>query len=119
MLVIDDEEAIRFAFSEILAASWLHVDTADSLEAAAELISQKPYRCAVVDLRLSGTNAREGFEAVKMLRKHNRDCKIIVLTAYARDGAREQAFSSGADYFMEKPTSPLEVRDVFQSLGAL
>jgi ActR/RegA family two-component response regulator len=117
LLIIDDEETVLFALKDVLSEPGLMVDTASSLDEARNYIKSTSYNGAVVDLRLGGSNDFEGFEAIKMVRQSNPGCKIILLTAYAGPGIRENAVTVGADYFMEKPASPEDIKTVFRSLG--
>ncbi len=119
ILIIDDEEAILFAFKDILSEPLLTIDTAQSLEEARLHLSGASYRGAIIDLRLGGSNGYEGFNAIHMIKENNPYCKILLLTAYAKPGTREQALFEGADFFMEKPVSPEEIRVLFKANGIL
>ena len=118
LLIIDDEEAILFALKDALSEAWLSIDTAPSLDDAREHLLKRTYDGAVIDLRLGGSNDLEGFEAIHMVRERNPDCKIILLTAYAFPGIKDRVLAEGADYFMEKPASPEDIRNIFLSSGA-
>ena len=115
VLVVDDEEAILFAFKDVLSGTHLTVDTAQSIDEARACLQSRNYDGAVIDLRLSGTDSSEGFEVIELVKQHNPGCIILLLTAYARPNTREEAFSRGADLFMEKPVSPELVGDVLRS----
>ena len=119
LLIIDDEETVLFAFKDVLSESWLEVDTAQTLDEAKRLLDSTLYHGAVVDLRLSGSEGTEGFEAIRMIKKRYPHCKIILLTAYAKNGTKNRAFSEGADFFLEKPVSPEEIGNLFSVHGVI
>ena len=53
----------------------------------------------------------DGIEACRRMRAEPgmADAKIVMLTATAEDSARERARQAGADYFLTKPFSPLQL----------
>jgi CheY-like chemotaxis protein len=119
VLIVDDEEAILFAFKDVLSEPWMSIDTAQSIEEARSLLLSTSYDGAIIDLRLGGSNGFEGFEAIRMVKERNPRCKVILLTAYARPGTRERALAEGADFFMEKPVSPEDIKRVLLSEGVM
>lgn len=119
LLVIDDEESILFAFKDVLSEPWLNVDTAQTIDEAKELLDETEYNGAVVDLRLGGSEGTEGFDAIRMIKQHNVHCKVLLITAYANYGTKEEAFRVGADYFLEKPVSPEQISRLFKAQGVL
>jgi len=120
IVILDDEEATLFAFKEALSDHCLSIDTAQSLDEVKHLLYHKQYHGAVLDLRLnSGSEAYEGFKAITMVKLHNPQCKIIVLTAYGHPDLKEKALRMKADIFLEKPASPENIKNIFKSLGAL
>jgi two-component system NtrC family sensor kinase len=60
VLVLDDEESIRMLLGEGLSAHGLHVDTAQSLNEALQLIKSRPYDVLLCDLNLSATGCATG-----------------------------------------------------------
>lgn len=117
LLIIDDEEAMLFAFKDALSEAWHSIDTAPSLDDARHHLLVTSYDAAIIDLRLSGSSGLEGLEAIRMVRERNPNCKIILLTAYAFSGIKERAIAEGADYFIEKPASPEDIQNMFRSGG--
>jgi len=116
ILLVEDEDAILFAFKKVLSAPTLIVDTAQSLEEAVVQLHHNEYRAVIADLRLSNATAIEGFEVIKQAKKKQGHCTIIVLTAYGKSDTREHVFTLGADYYLEKPVSPHKIKDILKSL---
>ncbi len=105
ILIADDELALRFLVHETLGD-----DSAEILEAAdgneALEIARREHPTAILlDVAMPG---RSGNEVCQLLKADpaTRDIVIIMLTAHGQTKDREQAFSSGADYFIAKPFSP-------------
>ena len=63
-------------------------------------IPDKPFDCAVVDLRLNG---EFGLDALKILKKQSQKCKIVVLTGYASISTAVEALKLGATDYLTKP----------------
>ena len=119
ILLVDDEEAILFAFRQILRSPELLVDTAATVEKAKELIASTQYSGVVADLRLSGATNIEGYEVVQFARETQPKCVVIVLTAYGGDDTKKRVSELGADCYLEKPVSPQAVKEILRARGAI
>jgi CheY-like chemotaxis protein len=89
------------------------VDTADTAEAALEVMPDHSYALVLVDLYLPG--AMDGAALVRMLRTKEKDLPVI---GFSVGGvvARDAFLSAGADMFLDKPVM---MRDVFTTLERL
>lgn len=119
ILVVDDEEAIIFAFQRTFTNSGFDVDVAENLPDAKSLIDLHSYQVVIADLRLSDSTQMEGFEVVQYARKNQPKVKIIVITAYGDNQTRDHVFKLGADIYLEKPTTPKKVRKILASIGII
>jgi DNA-binding response OmpR family regulator len=117
ILLVDDEEAILFAFKKVLSGPSVTVDTAQTFAEALNLLQYKSYSAVIADLRLTGAATKEGFEVVREAKRIQSDCRVIVMTAYGETGTREKVAQLGADLFLEKPVSPQKVKEILKSLG--
>ena len=116
LLVVDDEEAICFSMSEYFSLHGYKVDTAREMEEAEKLLDSSEYKVVIQDLRLSLTNNSDGLEMIRMIREHNPQTRIIVLTAYGSAEVEDEARRSGADAFLRKPKPLSQVAQVVQGL---
>lgn len=84
-LVVEDDPSWRQILGEILSDSGLEVDTADSVEEAAQALKSQPHRVAVVDLSLSPKdhNNVDGLRVLDLVRRLDPNCKTILLTGFA------------------------------------
>lgn len=119
ILLVEDEEAILFAFKRVLSGPGVVIDTAQSLEEAKAALQANYYHAVIADLRLTGATVTEGFEVIKETRKTQTDCKIIIVTAYGNTSTRETVFELGADFYLEKPVSAQKVKEILKSMGVL
>ena len=57
-----------------------------------------------------------GFEICERLKQEDalKDLKIIILTAQAKESEQKWAESVGADFYMTKPFSPLELLELVE-----
>lgn len=89
------------------------VDTADTAEAALEVMRGHAYALVLVDLYLPG--AMDGAALVRTLRTTEADLPVIGFSV-GGVAARDAFLSAGADLFLDKPVM---MRDVFTTLERL
>lgn len=116
LLVVDDEEAICFSMSEYFSLHGYKVDTASEIEEAEKLLGAASYKVVIQDLRLTMTSNQEGLDMIKMIREHNPQTRIVVLTAYGSPEIEDEARRYGADAFLRKPKPLSQVAQVIQGL---
>jgi DNA-binding response OmpR family regulator len=117
MLVIDDEDAIRFAAKEYFEAQGFEVDCAQELEEAEALLSNLKYAIVIADLRLTGIYGTEGLSLVGFVRERCPGTRIILLTAYGSPEIEQEARRLGVDCFLRKPKPLPDVAQI--ALGLL
>jgi DNA-binding NtrC family response regulator len=117
VLVVDDEDSILFAFSKVLAGPHIEIHTAETLNEALALLQKNSYGVVIADLRLSGSANFEGFAVITAVSETQRECKIIIMTAYGDEKTKEKVFSLGADFYLEKPVSPQKIKELIASMG--
>lgn len=116
LLVVDDEESICFSMSEYFSLQGYKVDTACELEEAEKLLGATSYKVVIQDLRLTMTNSHDGLDMIKLIREHNPQARIVVLTAYGSAEIEDEARRRGADAFLRKPKPLSQVAQVIQGL---
>jgi len=116
LLVVDDEESICFSMSEYFSLHGYKVDTASEMEEAEKLIEATEYKVVIQDLRLGATRNPDGLDIIKMIRDHNPQTRIIVLTAYGSTEMEDEAIRCGADAFLRKPKPLSQVAQVILGL---
>src|ERR1044072_2461431 len=116
LLVVDDEESICFSMSEYFSLQGYKVDTASEFEEAEKLLGATNYRVVIQDLRLTMTNSSDGLDMIRLIREHNPQTRIIVLTAYGSAEIEDEARRCGADAFLRKPKPLSQAAQVVQGL---
>lgn len=114
VLVVDDEPDMRRFLASILTEEYRVIQAADGetgLEAARE---HRP-DAILLDMMLPGM---DGLDVCRGLRRDEtlRDVRILLLTARMDEGTKIEALSRGADDFLTKPFSSIEVRTRLQNL---
>ncbi|MBI3176138.1 MAG: response regulator [Chloroflexi bacterium] len=84
-IVVEDDPSWQQILSEILSDSGLEVDTASSVDEAAQALKSEPHRLAVVDLSLSPNdhNNQDGLRVLDAVRRLDPNCQSILLTGFA------------------------------------
>lgn len=116
MLVVEDEQSIRFSLSEYFSHCGFKVDTAEELKEAERLIAGTTYQVVIQDLRLDFTRRNHGLEIIKLIRSRSPETRIVVLTSYGSTEIEAEARRSGADAFLYKPKPLSQLAQVVQGL---
>lgn len=114
ILVVDDEDILRMLLVDTLEYEGYVVEEAeDGLEAYEKIIAN-PYDLIILDYMMPELTGMEVLEKIKPLEI---DIHIIMLTAKAQQSDKELAHQNGAEFFMPKPFSPMDllvlVEDIF------
>ena len=117
ILVVDDESSIRELLSHLLRRVST-VITSHSLEDARTALLTDKFDLVISDLRLDGSNGREGLELLRYIREVSPDTKVILMSGYATEAIKEEAYGLGAACFMEKPINISHLFSKVQSLNA-
>src|SRR5947208_2997102 len=117
VVIADDEPHLRLLVSLSIASNEYTVLEAADGDEAWELIRQHHPAVAVLDVRMPGLN---GIELTRTIRSHP-ECggmRIILLTGSVREQDVAASREAGADVYLTKPFSPLELCDaVERALG--
>lgn len=106
VLIVDDEEAIRFFAVESLTAAGWEVYEADSGRAALQVLAKTPCGIVFLDLRMEGM---DGLETMREIKNLWPDTSIIIMTAYATLDSAIQAVRQGAFDYLRKPCSSKDI----------
>ena len=103
LLVIDDEDSIRFAMKEYFEVNGYQVDCAREAEEAEALLAHLRYDAVIADLRLTGIYGSEGLGIIGSIRQRYPWARTILLTAYGSPEIQSEAERLGVDLFVHKP----------------
>ena len=108
ILVVDDENSIRFFLEELLERDGHHVTAVDSGEAALAHIETEEFDLALIDLKLQGIS---GTKVLKALHKKWPDTVVIMLTGHGSLESAVEALRHGAHDYLFKPCKTIELRE--------
>ena len=118
VLIVDDDPFIRKLIATTLedVAGFDLVEAADGRQAVEAAARARP-ELVFLDIEMPGL---DGLEACRRLRAdpHTARATIVILTAAAAGDAERDAETAGADLFLTKPFSPLELLTLVHRLGA-
>ena len=117
VLIVDDDPFIRKLVSTTLedVAGFDLIEASDGGEALQVAAMERP-AIVFLDIDMPGL---DGIEACRRLRAQDNTAgsTIVMLTAAAGSAAERQAEEAGADLFLTKPFSPLELLRLVDNLG--
>ncbi|EJR80224.1 response regulator transcription factor [Bacillus cereus group sp. MYBK249-1] len=114
ILVLEDELTIRsFIVLNLQRAGFNVLEASTGEEALALFREHQAIDIALLDIMLPGI---DGFEVCRKIRNINKQLGIIMLTARVQNQEKVQGLTLGADDYIEKPFSPMELIARIQSL---
>ena len=115
LLLVDDDPGLRALLRATLDAVDIEVDDAEDAVAAAEAITLRRPDAIVLDVNLPGMDGLAFCRQLKRNRR-TRDIPIVVLSG-SEGGSADAALEAGADSFLRKPFSPLELLAIVERLA--
>lgn len=117
VLLCDDEEVLRQLVRATLDNGDYSIVEATDGDESLDLARRLQPDLIVLDMMMPG---RSGLEVLRELRADPETAAtpVIMLTARARESDRNEAASAGADRYLAKPFSPLELISVVEELVA-
>lgn len=113
VLVVDDDPHLRKLLRATFdGGAFEFTEASNSAEALALLDS--PPALVVLDWHLASAS---GAELLASLKHAHPTLPVVVLTSDARDGEREVADALGADAYVTKPFSPLQLLSTIEALA--
>ncbi len=106
ILIVDDEEHIRFLYSEELSEEGYEVITADSGYQLLERIAEEKPDLIVLDIKMVDYN---GLDLLQDIRNKYYDLPVILCTAY--DTFKEDMKSIAADFYVIKSFDLTELKN--------
>jgi CheY-like chemotaxis protein len=113
VLVADDERSLRLLVNATIASDqYAVIEAADGDEAWRLLLEYRP-AVALLDVQMPG---RTGLDITRAIRSQPQlsDTHIVLLTSKAQDADVKAGLAAGADRYLTKPFSPLELLTVVE-----
>lgn len=117
VLIADDYEEMREVLGLTLRHAGWDIRWASDGVQACELATADPPDIVLLDVAMPGM---DGIEVCRRLRagEATADTPIVIVTASRRAGLRELSREAGADAFVQKPFSPVELISLVHGLLA-
>ncbi len=106
ILVVEDEETLASAVVDLLRGESYAVDLALDGETASELMDVNSYDCVLLDWSVPG---RSGMELLREWREAGNQTPILMLTGRTAVEDRVNGLDTGADDYLTKPFSLVEL----------
>jgi DNA-binding NtrC family response regulator len=103
VLIVDDEENIRFTLSEALDSLPASIDSAANGQEALDKVEQQVYSIILLDLRMPGM---DGMQVLERLRESRPEIPVVIITAHGTIESAVDAMKLGAIEFLQKPFPP-------------
>ena len=115
VLLVDDDAGLRELLRMTFEGFDVEVDEAADAVAAASIVAERRPDVIVLDVMMPGI---DGLEFCRQLKADpaTRDIAVVLLTG-SKSGTRVAADAAGADAFLAKPFSPLELLGVTERLA--
>jgi DNA-binding response OmpR family regulator len=108
ILVVDDEDGIRYFLERFLTQEGYRVTAVPSGEAALERLAVTEFDVALLDLKMKGMS---GLDVLAQLRQIWPATSVIILTAHASLESAVEALRCGAHDYLFKPCKTLDLRE--------
>jgi DNA-binding response OmpR family regulator len=113
ILLVEDEPALAKEIQEFLQSENHVVDLVSTKKAASENLAVNSYDFALVDL---GLPDGDGLDLLQEVNRYQENASVIILTARTEVGDKLLGFESGADDYLSKPFSLLELKARMQAI---
>jgi nitrogen regulation protein NR(I) len=109
LLLIDDEEDVRYSFQRIFDSPEIEFATAPSGEEGLKVIPKFKPDLVLMDVRMGGMN---GLETLRKIRASNPKQLVILMTAYGTTQTAIEAMKLGAYDYLLKPFDAVKIKEL-------
>jgi DNA-binding NtrC family response regulator len=107
VLVVDDDQGLRFSVREVLASMGnCEIDEAFDGMNALEKVKAEHYDLVLLDVDMPRLN---GLEALKLIKEHDPSIIVLIMTAFASIDDAVRAVKEGAYNYLSKPVKADEL----------
>lgn len=114
VLIIDDDEVLRYAMNRALSRLGCQVTEAANLNETRQVLQHRQIDWVVLDLRLGDES---GLAVAEYILHHDPQITIVIITGYASVSTAVEAIKLGVRDYLIKPVSAEEIIQALQSGG--
>lgn len=111
ILIIDDDTVFLSVLSDALNKRGYQTATAENINTLKTLLDEGIFDFAVVDLKI---DKESGLDCVTLLKQHNIDIRILILTGYSSIATAVAAIKLGAYDYACKPLDADEILSILE-----
>ncbi|OXT17141.1 response regulator [Bacillus sp. OG2] len=115
ILLAEDEDILRMLIVDTLEDGDFEVDEAADGQEALDLFQTGDYSLLIIDYMMPVYTGLEVIEKIRANSEKNH-VKILMLSAKSQQFEQDRVLEAGADYFMAKPFSPLELLEKVEEI---
>lgn len=114
ILIADDEEILRMLIFDTIEDLGFEIHEAENGKQAFEKLMETDYDLLILDYMMPFMT---GIDVLEKLPKERKDkIEIVMLTAKTQEADRERMIKAGADFFMPKPFSPMDLISIIERI---
>lgn len=106
VLIVEDEPSLLIDLFDFLSAKGFSPVMAANAAEARKTLREQSFAAAILDIGLPDGN---GLELLAELRRHDRDCMVLMLTGHGDPDSRVKGLDQGADAYLVKKASLREI----------
>lgn len=107
VLVVDDEESIRFSFHCFLTEMGFDVDVASNVEDAMDVLVEQEFDVAVIDKTFP--EGQNGMDLISYIKRVQPFCQPIIVSGYPSETSSEEGNKDGLFASLYKPVRQEEL----------
>ena len=111
LIVVEDDAGFARTLKRSFERRGYDVVLAASIEEVRQVLEERSFGHAVVDLKLGGAS---GLACVELLHTHDPDMLIVVLTGFASIATAVEAIKLGACHYLAKPSNTDDIEAAFR-----
>jgi len=113
ILLVEDERSLAKEIHDFLQSEHHVLDEVSTIKAASENLAVNSYDFVLLDL---GLPDGDGLDLLQEVNRYQENASVIILTARTEVGDKLLGFESGADDYLSKPFSLLELKARMQAI---
>jgi len=114
ILIVDDEEIVRYTLGEFIRMSGHSPDHAEDGQSGLKAMQNTTYNAAFIDIRMPGMGGIHLLQQALAIQPH---LSIIVMSGNGDGETRQEAMQAGAFSFLCKPFRLKEVIDIIERVS--
>lgn len=100
LLIVDDEQSVRYSFRKLFNSSLYSFTEAGNAQEAIDSFSKEKPHLVILDIEMPG---KDGIQVLKELKEISPETPVIIITAYGSGDRVIKAMKYGAYEYIEKP----------------